>query len=827
MNNKKTTNSEKCYYGIHIPEAVEIIERDSRAALIEKYGDKPDEKIIERYNKELEMIKEWNAGCYYIAYLIARKCDELGFVHSLRGCGGSSFIAYLLGITEVNPLPPHYYCSSLSCYCCSHVEFVDDNVFLSGFDLGKDEKECPKYAWKKFTGDGQDSPWEFFLGLEGDKQPDFDFNVPSRKEIFAYLAEEFGKDWVFNVGQINNGNIDVHPGKIIIIPEDLDIHDFAEVVQVEDAGDITYQEPVALLDDYYMFDHIDVFQNEVLRFIGQMEKRTGIPADSINLRGSEIMDLLEYEDIEGFPFNQEYKETLKRIIDIAKPRCYSDLLKIYGNIHGTGVWEDNNEILLSSGFALHDTIAFREDVMLSLLRCGVNYGDAFKLAESVRLGRINRRGFSEKEIEILQNSDVPEWYIHSLEKIKYLFPKVHAVEYMTMYVRAIWYKKHYKDENLTNNPFMDKLKELTKNYYACSIFFPCSENASNTENINVLKNLKEQLLERCNEELSIETYAFKWQEGDSIKEEGFIVVPHLCKELLLNLYFAKERHGLYRDFPTTGFLYKYGREYEEFGLFCKKVSVFDKFKKLGDISPELYYINEAEIDNAQSKISYSKITHSENDYYESDKYNVKIVGMGGAGRNILIESAKRESFSTEYICCDSTPNGLHLIMCDRFIQLGKKTCKGLGAGANPEIGRMAAEESIHEIIECLENTDLIIIIAGMGGGIGTGAAPVIAKAAREKGAHVIGVVTIPFFFEGSKRMLRAKEGIDTLNELVDRLIVVYDDSVLPEQLRDISMLKSFEMVDVKVADIIHDIMIELNEAESSEELTARSRKGKT
>ena len=131
---------------------------------------------------------------------------------------------------------------------------------------------------------------------------------------------------------------------------------------------------------------------------------------------------------------------------------------------------------------------------------------------------------------------------------------------------------------------------------------------------------------------------------------------------------------------------------------------------------------------------------------------------------------------------------------------------------------MAAEESIHEINECLENTDLIIIIAGMGGGIGTGAAPVIAKAAREKGAHVIGVVTIPFFFEGSKRMLRAKEGIDTLNELVDRLIVVYDDSVLPEQLRDISMLKSFEMVDVKVADIIHDIIVELSKAGSLEEL---------
>lgn len=127
-------------------------------------------------------------------------------------------------------------------------------------------------------------------------------------------------------------------------------------------------------------------------------------------------------------------------------------------------------------------------------------------------------------------------------------------------------------------------------------------------------------------------------------------------------------------------------------------------------------------------------------------------------------------------------------------------------------------ESIYEINECLENSDVVMIIAGMGGGTGTGAAPVIAKAAREKGAHVIGVVTMPFSFEGSKRMLRAKGGIDTLNELVDRLIVVYDDSVVSEQLRDISMFKSFKMADVKIADIIHDIMVELNKAGSLEEL---------
>ena len=146
-----------------------------------------------------------------------------------------------------------------------------------------------------------------------------------------------------------------------------------------------------------------------------------------------------------------------------------------------------------------------------------------------------------------------------------------------------------------------------------------------------------------------------------------------------------------------------------------------------------------------------------------------------------------------------------------------KTCKGLAAEADPEIGQTVAVESIYEINECLENSDVVMIIAGMGGGTGTGAAPVIAKAAREKGAHVIGVVTMPFSFEWSKRMLRAKEGIDTINELVDRLIVVYDDSVVPEQ-PYISMLKRYKLVDVKIADIIHGIIVELNKAGSLEEL---------
>jgi DNA polymerase-3 subunit alpha (Gram-positive type) len=442
MNNTKANNIDNCYYPLHIPEARDIIERESRAALHRKYGDDPHAVVTERFNKELEKIDELCAEDYYVAYLIAKKCDELGFVHSLRGCGGSSFIAYLLGITEVNPLPPHYYCPE-----CGHVECVDEYLFPLGTDLNNVKKECPACG-SKMRGDGQNSPWEFFLGFEGDKVPDFVFNVPSRNEIFDYLVEGFGKDKVFNDGQITNGKVEVQPGRIILVPEDVDVNDFAEVLLPGDKAreDETYHGQIVILDDRKRFPHIDVLENKVLKFLNMMQKRTGIPAKGIYLRGGEIMDLLEYGDIWGFPFERDYAEKVKNVIDSTHPTSYTELLKIYGNVHGTGVWENNNEILCR-GYTLHEMIAFREDVMLSLIRWGVEYKDAFALAESVRKGKVYRRHeYTDEEIETLINSRVPGWYVRSMEKIQYLFPKVHAVEYMNMYVRAIWYKKHYYDD---------------------------------------------------------------------------------------------------------------------------------------------------------------------------------------------------------------------------------------------------------------------------------------------------------------------------------------------------------------------------------------------
>ena len=175
---------ENGWYGISIPEASEIIEQESRSALISKYGSQPDKAIVSRFNKELEIIKKYQkADHYYLAYLVAKRCDELGYVHSLRGCGGSSLIAYLLGITEVNPLPPHYYCPK-----CGQVEYVDEYLFPSATDLNNKGKKCSHCGWK-MTSDGQNSPCEFFLGLGGDKRPDFVFNVPYRKDIFEYLGE--------------------------------------------------------------------------------------------------------------------------------------------------------------------------------------------------------------------------------------------------------------------------------------------------------------------------------------------------------------------------------------------------------------------------------------------------------------------------------------------------------------------------------------------------------------------------------------------------------------------------------------------------------------
>lgn len=174
---------------------------------------------------------------------------------------------------------------------------------------------------------------------------------------------------------------------------------------------------------------------------------------------------------------------------------------------------------------------------------------------------------------------------------------------------------------------------------------------------------------------------------------------------------------------------------------------------------------------------------------------IKVIGIGGGGCNAVNQMVEAELRGIDYIAVNTDSQALARCNADTKVQIGEKLTRGLGAGANPEIGMMAAEESIEDIVSHLEDADMAFITAGMGGGTGTGAAPVIAKASKAMGILTVGVVTKPFTFEGPKRRKQAELGIEYLKEYVDALVVIPNDKLIENSAKNTSMLEAFKMSD--------------------------------
>ena len=174
---------------------------------------------------------------------------------------------------------------------------------------------------------------------------------------------------------------------------------------------------------------------------------------------------------------------------------------------------------------------------------------------------------------------------------------------------------------------------------------------------------------------------------------------------------------------------------------------------------------------------------------------IKVVGVGGGGSNAINRMIGAGLQGVDFIAVNTDAQALFLTKASTKIQIGQDLTKGLGAGADPDIGKRAAEESQDEVREALKGSDMVFITAGMGGGTGTGAAPVISEIARELGALTVGVVTRPFPFELRKRQSQAEEGIKTLTEKVDTLIVIPNERLLQIADKRTSILDAFHMVD--------------------------------
>ena len=450
------------------------------------YGDELPVIVLERIEKELNSIITHGFGViYYIAHLLVKKSIEDGYLVGSRGSVGSSLVATLANITEVNPLAPHYVCPE-----CHHSEFVLDGSVESGYDL--ESKKCPVCSTDMLM-DGHDIPFETFLGFEGDKVPDIDLNFSGdyQDKAHAYTKVLFGEDHVYRAGTISTvaqrtafgyvkGYLEEmglegslrqammnymasgcegvkrtsgqHPGGIIVIPQDNDVHDFTPVqypankAQSEwltthfEFGDI--HDNVLKLD---ILGHVDPTAMKMLQRLTNVDVRTiqMNDKDAISVFNSiEALKIINphYDEKTGAVGLPEFGTGfVRQILEMTHPQNFSGLVRVSGLSHGTDVWLNNAKNLIDEGYPFEDVIGCRDDIMVYLIHKGLPAKAAFDIMESVRKGR----GLRDEWKALMAQYEVPEWYIQSCLRIKYMFPKAHAVAYVLMAVRVAWFKVNY------------------------------------------------------------------------------------------------------------------------------------------------------------------------------------------------------------------------------------------------------------------------------------------------------------------------------------------------------------------------------------------------